>query len=128
VEPNRLGLANTDLRGAFMGGARLRGAWLQGANLQDADLRVADLQDARLDAANLRGATLTGARLMGTALPDARLDGARLQGAIGLTVAQLQTARVGDDTGLDPPLRRELDTRGHASPTPPAGPAGSTPF
>jgi hypothetical protein len=113
VEPNRLGLANTDLRGAFMGGARLRGAWLQGANLQDADLRAADLQDARLDAANLTGATLTGARLVGTALPGARLDGARLQGAIGLSVAQLQAARVGDDTGLDPLLRHELETRGH---------------
>jgi hypothetical protein len=76
AEPNRLGLANTNLPRAFLGGAQLQGAWLQGANLQDADLRAANLRGARLDAANLRGATLTGARLVGTHLPDARLQSA----------------------------------------------------
>jgi hypothetical protein len=110
-DPVELYLARTDLRGAFLDGARLsntsfrhsnlaravmRGVDLRGSDLQYADLRQAwmdraqlmgaDLSHAYLQGANLNGAVLVnakviGAELRGVSLHDARLEGADLQDA-----------------------------------------------
>ncbi len=76
----RLNLSNCDLRGAH-----LLGAYLQGANLAS----------TRLDGANLVNAYLDDADLTNTNLTQANLQGAR-----GLTKAQLQLAIVDQTTRL----------------------------
>ena len=63
--------AQTDLRGAYLCGAKLRGADLRGLDLTGSDLRGSDLADA-----DLRGSDLTGSDLA-----EADLGGADLSGA-----------------------------------------------
>jgi hypothetical protein len=73
----------------------LRGASLDGASLDGARLDGASLNRASLDRARLYGASLDRARLDG-----ARLDGARLDGARFLTLAQLESAWIDEQTQL----------------------------
>jgi Pentapeptide repeats (8 copies) len=106
LEPHRLDLADTDLRGANLRWADLRRARLSGAWLQGARLSGAQLQGARLGGAQLQGARLDWARLYG-----ANLDGAQLQGA-DLDGAQLDqgVGVVGGDTiQQTPPVKTDQD-------------------
>jgi hypothetical protein len=96
LEPERLNLARTDLRGADLWGARLQRTLLLDAQLHEANLWRAQLQGAILGGAQLQKADLTGAQLQVAFLVGAQLQGAdlteaQLQGAI-LWFAQLQWA------------------------------------
>jgi hypothetical protein len=87
-----LDLSGTDLRGAYLHGARfqradLRGSNLQGANLMGARLHQADLRGASLEDADLAAADLTEATLF-----SARLKGANLTSARGVTPAMQKAA------------------------------------
>ena len=62
-------LANADLRGAFLGGARL-----EGANLLEADLTGAYLGGARIAGADLRRANLTGTCFLGCDIGNGNRD------------------------------------------------------
>ena len=80
-DPNA-SLANRDLRGLILSGAKLDGRDLRGA-----DLRAVPMEGASLCGADLRGArmcfvSLRGADLRGVDLTDADLQGADLRGAI----------------------------------------------
>lgn len=81
VQAHRLDLAETDLRGALLGGAHLEGAILSGIHLEGADLNHAHLQGAILRAAHLEQANLQGADLDGAFLGEADLTGALLNEA-----------------------------------------------
>jgi hypothetical protein len=100
LEPERLNLAGTDLRGADLREAELQHADLRGAQLQGANLTEAQLQGAFLWDAQLQGALLWGAQLQGADLSDAQLQGANLRHAqlqeAYLTEAQLQGAFLWD--------------------------------
>jgi uncharacterized protein YjbI with pentapeptide repeats len=73
----------------------LRGAWLDEADLRDARLGSAFLVEASLRRADLRGAYLRLPKLDGGDLSDANLDGAE-----GLTQAQLDRAHCSSGTTL----------------------------
>lgn len=108
-------LIGADLEGANMTGAHLNGAdltWacLIGAHLEGAHLEGARLSWARLVGANLFGANLDGAKLLGTHLDGANLRRADLRNAIDLTMNQLKTAKLDDETKLDAELKAAYDT------------------
>lgn len=90
IVPN---LCQTDLRGAFLGGANLCEAVLEGANLSEAGAypNITNLCGANLSRANLRGANLSGAFLGGANLCQADLTGAYCGGA-SLVWANLSAA------------------------------------
>ena len=105
-------LANLELKGRDLHGARLRQADLSAAVATHTRFARADLRDlnaygavmtgADLAGADLTNATLVGAYLEGANLAGARLDGANLSGAEmgrarGLTATQLAHA-CGDET------------------------------
>ncbi len=116
-------------KGASLMGADLRGADLRGANLKQADLRKADLngaslQGSRFPGADFRGATLNEANLQGyssiwTNLFQAKIitdilkvirfsqdhEGADLRGVKNLTLEQLQSAIVDENTKLPPQFK-----------------------
>lgn len=104
---NGANLAGANLFGAELHGAHLDMANLTGARLRKANLKNADLSrtklvltnlvstkltGAQLNCADLTGADLTHADLTGADLGRANLTGAHLDGVIGLTSAQLETA------------------------------------
>lgn len=85
---DRISLAGTLLKGAYLPEIDLDGANLVRADLEYADLTgaklrcVAKLHDANLRAADLRGAKLQGAELFGADLQDANLAQANLRGVV----------------------------------------------
>jgi uncharacterized protein YjbI with pentapeptide repeats len=117
-----------DLRGADLTAALLNDADMAGANLSSmstpsnlryAELIGADLSDASVEKANLYHADLTRAKLKNSklhkavlsyaTLSDAQLDGADLSGALlneakGLTLEQLATASLDEDTRVTSPF------------------------
>lgn len=113
VETQRLNLSGTDLRGADLKNARLSGAdmrsthfeeaLLNGVQLNDAILADARFHRATLDGANLRGADLQAAdfreaSLHGVDFTGADLRKADLQGAVGLTQQQINSAKTDAET------------------------------
>jgi uncharacterized protein YjbI with pentapeptide repeats len=94
-------LEGSNLSGAHLQGAHLWKAHLQGAHLSEAHLEDAGLGGANLEDAHLRKAHVRGTKLQGARLWRAHLDGVDLQGAVGLTQEQLDTA-FGDDRTLLP--------------------------
>jgi uncharacterized protein YjbI with pentapeptide repeats len=72
--------------------ARFTGANLSLTNFFGARLGHADFRDANLEGATLVGAYAGYANFSGAALTGANLSGAELEGAAGLTQAQLNTA------------------------------------
>jgi uncharacterized protein YjbI with pentapeptide repeats len=88
-----------DVRGAFVRRTDLSGASLRGANLSNADA----------SGALFRNADFEGARLVGTILRGADLTGAR-----NLTIEQLATAVIDDETRLPAHIDRAklLNARG----------------
>jgi uncharacterized protein YjbI with pentapeptide repeats len=118
---NRANFEKADLRGTFMGGAHmdhvdLQGAYLWSAVLSGADLGGAQLGGAILIDANLRGANLGGARLGGavlnnTTLAGTSLEGADLRGALGLTAAQVCSARSRRGAVMDEALRIQVEAQ-----------------
>jgi uncharacterized protein YjbI with pentapeptide repeats len=86
-------------------GARLTQVGMEGMDLAGADFREAAFSQCRLTRADLRGANFREARFSSTNLEGAVLDGADLggadlSGAMGLTAAQLRSARVDGATRL----------------------------
>jgi uncharacterized protein YjbI with pentapeptide repeats len=76
-------LQDADLSSAKLAGANFTGAKLKGTILLDADLKNADF----------RGASLSGTLLRGAELDGANLTGAELRGVVGLSAAQICSAR-----------------------------------
>jgi uncharacterized protein YjbI with pentapeptide repeats len=93
VEPERIILAEVDLRGAYLRDASLERVDFTKAHLERADFIGSHLRDARLRSANLRQAVLTNADLTGANLIGARLEGAHLESA-RLDDAQLVRAHL----------------------------------
>jgi uncharacterized protein YjbI with pentapeptide repeats len=99
----RTDLSRTDLRDAKMEQSILSFANLQGAdlssaklmqsNMTGAELNGAILLDADLRNADLRGALLSGTVLRGADITGANLAGADLRAAVGVTPAQVCSAR-----------------------------------
>jgi uncharacterized protein YjbI with pentapeptide repeats len=123
---NRANFEKADLRGTFMGGAHmdhadLQGAYLWSAVLSGADLGGAQLEGAILIDANLRGANLGGAQLgaavmNNTTLASTSLEGADLRGALGLTAAQVCSARSRRGALMDDALRIQVEAQCGAAP------------
>ncbi len=100
---DRANLEKADVRSAYLDNANLEHADLQqayfwsaklpGANLRNAQLESAIFIDANLRETDLRGAQLAGTVLNGTDLTGANLDGSDLRGALGLTPAQVCSAK-----------------------------------
>jgi len=100
---DRANLEKADVRSAYLDNANLEHADLQqayfwsaklpGANLRNAQLSSAIFIDANLRDADLRGAQLAGTVLNGTDLTGANLDGTDLRAALGLTPAQICSAK-----------------------------------
>ncbi len=78
-------------RGASFVGADFAGVQLQGADLSRADLSAASLVDVDLVDADLSGTLLEQTDLAGARLDDAQFIGAEIDGALGLSSAQLDT-------------------------------------
>jgi hypothetical protein len=100
---HQLDLAETDLRGASLGGAHLEGANLAGAHLEGAFL-----QETHLEGAMLFGAHLERANLQNAHLERADLSRANLEGAEYLTGAQLAGVSSLKGISLDSPLWEQL--------------------
>jgi uncharacterized protein YjbI with pentapeptide repeats len=110
---NGVCLTGADLSFTILGGVRLDSADLSGADLSDADLiganlacaNLADveLSHAHLVEANLAGANLSDANLSGASLSDANLDSTQLSGAI------LYNARLNDSRLERAYLREAID-------------------
>ncbi|MCU1640571.1 MAG: pentapeptide repeat-containing protein [Nocardia sp.] len=101
-------LARVDFAGATLRGIMLVGADLDQAVLTNADLAGADLHGARLTRSRMVGAILTGSRVDGADFTGAALNGADLRGVdlratIGLTSAQIDSAKTDSDTQLPEP-------------------------
>jgi uncharacterized protein YjbI with pentapeptide repeats len=104
-------LSDADLIGANLVGANLADvelshahlveANLAGANLSDANLSGASLSDANLDSTQLSGAILYNARLN-----DSRLERAYLREAIDLTLEQIESAWINEQTRLPEDLEK----------------------
>jgi uncharacterized protein YjbI with pentapeptide repeats len=92
-------LQETDFSSAKLSGADLTGAQLKGTILLDTDLSQADL----------RGASLDGTILRGTHIDGANLEGVDLRSAVGLTAAQVCSAKNGQRAILDPAFRLEVE-------------------
>lgn len=95
---------HADLRGAY-----LWSAWLPGADLGGAQLEGAILIGASLQGANLGGAQLAGTVLNGTELSGTSLEGADLRGALGLSAAQVCSAKSRRWAVLDPDLQTQVE-------------------
>jgi len=118
---NRANFEKADLRGAFMAGAHMDHADLQGAYLWSAVLSKADLGgaqfgsailiDADLRGANLGGAQLGSAVLNNTNLNGTSLEGADLRGALGLTAAQVCSAKSRRGAVLDESLKEQVEAQ-----------------
>ncbi|MEP7340019.1 MAG: pentapeptide repeat-containing protein, partial [Acidobacteriota bacterium] len=93
-------LVGVDLTQASLDGARFNLAVLDGAILNNAILDGGTLDDASLVGVSLIGASLDRTRLDGTNLNDALLDGAMLYGARYLTIEQIESARIDEETEL----------------------------
>ncbi len=114
-------LFGADLSGAVLRSAKLDGADLRRATLEGSDLSNATLSGTSLEGANLKGANLKGANLEGTSLPGTVLTGANLEGAnvagaaleeaVGLTLAQVFSARPDAETGFPSAIAAELKRR-----------------
>ena len=76
-------LQDADFSSAKLGGANFTGAKLKGTILLDTDLKNADF----------RGASLSGTLLRGAEMEGANLTGAELRGVVGLSAAQICSAR-----------------------------------
>jgi uncharacterized protein YjbI with pentapeptide repeats len=103
------------LKGAYLREAYLKGAGLSYAHLEGAKLPHAHLKSTILSYAHLEGADLSyahldalfeGAHLEGAVFMEAHLEGADLNGAIGLTQANLEWAFGDDRTVLPADLTR----------------------
>ena len=95
-------LKQANLRHAHLAQANLYMADLSDACLAGADLSGADLSATNLTGTDLRGANLTGANFLVADLKTALLGGANLLAARNLTVEQIATALIDEDTQLDP--------------------------
>ena len=95
----------SDLREANFHRANLRQARFWQACLAKANLSNADLTAAILEAADLQGANLTQCILLG-----ADLQNANLQGAIGLTVEQIKSAKNWRHAAYDAEFRALLES------------------
>jgi hypothetical protein len=121
--PDRSGVSRGDLTRALLTGATFGEANLSGAMLGEVDLSAASLDGANLSGAWLSGANLSGAMLQGADLSGARLglphfwiwrarrdrlvtDGPKITAAVGITQAQLNTARGDAKTELPDELQR----------------------
>lgn len=109
-------LRDADLAGAHMDHADLQGAYLWSAWLAGADLGGAQFTGAILIDANLRGANLGGAQFAGTVLNNtdlngASLEGADLRGALGLTVAQMCSAKSRRGAMLNDALEMQVEAQ-----------------
>ncbi len=98
-------LAQTDLDGVILRGAKLWDADLSGASLNTTDLRCAQLLNADLSAADLRGASLAGADLFGVDLRDADLSPNWADNSASLQDADLLVGRF---------ARSQFELRPHA--------------
>ena len=94
-------LTDTDLSEANLSKARLSGADLSGAYLEAANLTETDLHAASLALANLIAANLSGADLRGVNLSNTNLSNARVEGAL-----------FGDNMGLEPEIKLNLEAKG----------------
>ncbi len=90
-----LRLDNMDLEGSNLRGADLEGGSFRNVDLEEADLRGADLEDADFRDADFEDALMKGAEFDRT-----DLRGADLSKAVGLTMAQLEGACMGETTKL----------------------------
>jgi uncharacterized protein YjbI with pentapeptide repeats len=118
---NRATFEKADLRGTFMGSAHMVHADLQGAYLWSAVLSSADLGgaqfggailiDADLRDANLGGAQLGTAVLNNTNLSGTSLEGTDLRGALGLTAAQVCSAKSRRGALMDDTLRMQVEAQ-----------------
>jgi uncharacterized protein YjbI with pentapeptide repeats len=118
---NRANLEKADMRETFLARAHMDHADLQGAYLWSAVLTGADLGgaqfggailiDANLQGANLGGAQLSTAVLNNTALAGTSLDGADLRGALGLTSAQVCSAKSRRGAKMDDSLALEVQAQ-----------------
>lgn len=115
-ELQRLNLAGTDLRWAILNAANLDGVNFASAHLDKAELKAAGLRGAilfnaylseaildgaQLQDADLRGAVLQGAKVTGVNFSGADLRGANLTNAEGLTLQQLNSAKINHETQTD---------------------------
>src|ERR1700756_2662281 len=99
-----LSLANlelTDFSGAKLGGAQFGGAQFKGTILLGADLRNTDMRGAAFPGAVLRDAPIDGSQL----------DGADFRGALGLTAAQVCSARGWSSAQFDPDVLLAVQTQ-----------------
>lgn len=96
-------LEHADLQQAYFWSAKVRGANLRNAQLASAIFIEADLHDTDLRGAQFAGTVLNGTDLTGTAL-----DGADLRGALGLTVAQVCSAKSRNGAWLPVTLAPEV--------------------
>lgn len=118
---NRANLEKADMRETFLAHAHMDHADLQGAYLWSAVLTGADLGgaqfggailiDANLRGANLGGAQLSTAVLNNTVLTDTSLEGANLRGALGLTAAQVCSAKSRRGAMMDDALAMEVQAQ-----------------
>lgn len=115
----RASFVKADLRGAILGNAEMNQADLTAAYLADADFRGAQLQQALFngafaDGAKFQNADLRDAVFAATILSGAKLDGANLdradfRGALGLTAAQVCSAKSHTDAQMDDSLARDVE-------------------
>jgi uncharacterized protein YjbI with pentapeptide repeats len=118
---NRANLEKADMREAMLNHAHMDHADLQGTYLWSAVLTGADLGgaqfggailiDANLQGANLGGAQLGTAVLNNTVLAGASLEGADLRGALGLTAAQVCSAKSRRGAMMDDALATEVQAQ-----------------
>lgn len=118
---NRANLEKADMRETFLVHAHMDHADLQGAYLWSAVLTGADLGgahfggailiDANLQGANLGGAQLGTAVLNNTVLTGTSLEGADLRGALGLTAAQVCSAKSRHGAIMDDALAMEVQAQ-----------------
>ena len=106
-------MVGADLEGANLSESNLAGGDLQGAGLRRAVLRKTNLRRAVLWGADLREANLSEADLHGALLKEADFSGAdlgraRLEGAKGLSLAQLSRARTLHKAKLSPALLSKI--------------------
>lgn len=115
---NRIRLTKADLRGAVLENAELNqadfsGAYVGGATLSGASLEAVHFSGAFLDGAvlanaDLRGAIFAGAILNGADLRGSDLDDADLRGALGVTAAQVCSAKSRERIQMDEALREDV--------------------
>lgn len=114
----RADFTKADLRSSYLDGADLQHADLQqayfwssklrGANLRNAQLASAIFIEADLHDADLRGAQLNGTVLNSTDFTGTNLDGTDMRGALGLTAAQVCSAKSRNGAFLAPALATEV--------------------